>query len=104
MKDYFKSLSELKYANEVAGHCFFSRDTMKFFGDTMKTLGMIRFEGKQYIYRKPWMGRFAVWQIHLGDNPDFPRGTMRSVPRDDPISGPLYDKICEKWPQPRKAK
>lgn len=96
--EYFKTLSELKAANEAAGNYFFSRDTMKFFGDTMKTLGLIRFEGKQYIYRKPWLGRFAVWQVHLGDDPNFVRGTMRSVSSSDPIRPRLYGKICERWP------
>lgn len=34
--------SELKYHVEQAGHCpyYFARDTMKFFGDTMKNYGV----------------------------------------------------------------
>lgn len=34
--------SELKYRVEKAGHCpyFFSRKTMKFFGDTMRNYGV----------------------------------------------------------------
>jgi hypothetical protein len=30
------TISQIKYRNECAGHYFFSRNTMKFFGNTMK--------------------------------------------------------------------
>jgi hypothetical protein len=37
-----KTASDLKYAVEQAGNCehFFTRDSMKFFGDTMKNYGI----------------------------------------------------------------
>jgi hypothetical protein len=32
---------------------FFSRDTMRFFGDTMRSYGIKRLDGVVYMYRKP---------------------------------------------------
>ena len=56
---------------------FFSRSTMKFFGDTMASFGVRTFEGKRILYRKPtayvntpFSGRkqagktfFSCWEI-----------------------------------------
>ena len=44
------SVSNIKYYNK--GY-FFSRDTMKFFGDKMSSFGVRTFYGKRILYRKP---------------------------------------------------
>lgn len=45
------TLSAIKSANDDAGRYFFSRDTMRFFGDTMRNFG-VHFEGgKIYVVR-----------------------------------------------------
>ena len=45
---------------------FFSRETMRFFKDTMKSYGIRRIDGIVYLYRKTPLarsGRFAVWKL-----------------------------------------
>jgi hypothetical protein len=44
------SVSDIKRHN--TGY-FFSRSTMKFFGDKMSSFGVRTFEGKRILYRKP---------------------------------------------------
>lgn len=44
------SVSDIKHHNE--GY-FFSRSTMRFFGDKMTSFGVRTFEGKRILYRKP---------------------------------------------------
>ena len=44
------SVSDIKYYSK--GY-FFSRDTMKFFGDKMSSFGVRTFDGKRILYRKP---------------------------------------------------
>lgn len=44
------TVSQIKHHNE--GY-FFSRNTMKFFGDKMSSFGVRTFEGKRILYRKP---------------------------------------------------
>ena len=44
------SVSDIKHHND--GY-FFSRSTMKFFGDKMSSFGVRTFEGKRILYRKP---------------------------------------------------
>lgn len=44
------TVSQIKSHNE--GY-FFSRNTMKFFGDKMTSFGVKTFEGKRVLYRKP---------------------------------------------------
>lgn len=43
---------------------FFDRDTMRFFGDTMKSFGARRIDGKVYLYRKPSarVNVFGTWK------------------------------------------
>ena len=45
-----KTLAEIKRRNIAAGGNFFSRATMKFFGDTMKSFGVKK--GGKVLYRK----------------------------------------------------
>ena len=49
-----KTPSDLKYAVECAGYApyFFTRDTMKYFGDTMKNYGIVNHEHYITLYRK----------------------------------------------------
>lgn len=44
------SVSDIKYHN--SGY-FFSRNTMKFFGDKMSSFGVRTYNGKRILYRKP---------------------------------------------------
>lgn len=44
------SVSDIKNYN--SGY-FFSRNTMRFFGDKMSSFGVRTFEGKRILYRKP---------------------------------------------------
>ena len=44
------SVSDIKYYNK--GH-FFSRSTMKFFGDKMSSFGVRTYNGRRILYRKP---------------------------------------------------
>jgi hypothetical protein len=44
------SVSDIKYYNK--GY-FFSRDTMKFFGDKMSSFGVRTYDGRRILYRKP---------------------------------------------------
>jgi len=54
------TIYQLKALNEKNGGLFFSRNTMKFFGDTMKRFGVKRINDNQVkVYRK-W-GRKAEW-------------------------------------------
>lgn len=48
------TLSELKALNERNGGYFFSRNTMKFFGDTMKNFGLRKTDDPKIVevYRK----------------------------------------------------
>lgn len=56
------TLSEIRALNEEAGYHFFSKETMKFFGDTMKTLRVKNIDGVRYVYRAK--GRPAIWQFN----------------------------------------
>jgi len=47
-----KTVQDIKREMEQAGSYFFSRDTMKFFGDTMKNFGARRENGKIIVYTK----------------------------------------------------
>ncbi len=45
------TLAEIRAANERAGHCFFSRETMRFFGDTMRSFAVRHLYDKVYVQR-----------------------------------------------------
>lgn len=49
--------------NYTGGH-FFDKDTMSFFGDTMKSFGSRIIDGKQILYRKPsaMVNVFGTWK------------------------------------------
>lgn len=55
------TVSQIKAHNE--GY-FFTRNTMKFFGDKMSSFGVRTFEGKRVLYRKPTalVRTFTGWQ------------------------------------------
>lgn len=46
------TIYEIKEASQEAEKYFFSRDTMKFFGDTMRNFGVFQDNGKIFIHRK----------------------------------------------------
>jgi len=46
------SVSDIKCIHEQNGGYFFSRDTMRFFGDTMKSFGVRNRDDGIYLYRK----------------------------------------------------
>lgn len=51
------------YLAHKHGH-FFDRDTMKFFGDTMRSFGVRVIDGVTYLYRKPSarVNVFGTWK------------------------------------------
>lgn len=50
------------HESRTEGNYFFSRDTMKFFGDTMKNLGVVKNEDGIFIFRK--RGKSAYWKFN----------------------------------------
>lgn len=48
-----KRLREIKRENRKAGNYFFSRDTMRFFGDTMDSFRICECGDRQIVYRRP---------------------------------------------------
>lgn len=50
-KWYPAAVKQYYNANPNAGH-FFDRDTMRFFGDTMRSFGCTEIDGQPYMYRK----------------------------------------------------
>jgi hypothetical protein len=46
------TLAEIRKANTEAGFYFFSRATMKAFGDTMKSFKVVHLRGKVFIERR----------------------------------------------------
>ena len=84
------------YQSVQCGH-FFDRDTMKFFGDTMRSFGSRRIDGVLYLYRKPsaqvnvfgaWktVGRdyFGAWEVQ-------PNGGLRNV--SDDLKDTIYSTV-----------
>lgn len=62
------TLSAIRQRNETVGKYFFSRDTMKFFSDTMKSFTVHYADGKIYIVRvKPMRDRDGRSMGGLGD-------------------------------------
>ena len=45
------TLAEIRSMNEAGGHFFFSRDTMRFFGDTMSNFRVRHIKGAVYVVR-----------------------------------------------------
>jgi hypothetical protein len=63
-----KELAKIKTATDVKYHeplkYFFSKETMRFFGDTMKSFGVRWINGKRVMYRKPSasVDVFGTWK------------------------------------------
>ena len=49
------TLSEIREANKKAGRYFFSRDTMRHFGDTMRSFSVRNINGRVFVVRKKSM-------------------------------------------------
>jgi len=62
LKD-IKTASDVKYALPESSY-FFSRDTMRFFGDKMTSFGVKWDDGKRILYRKPsaMVNVFGTWK------------------------------------------
>lgn len=56
------SVQDIKNHYDPQGH-FFDRDTMKFFGDTMKSFGVYTCEGERFLYRKK--GGPHEWKVKI---------------------------------------
>lgn len=65
------TLADIKAANEAAGHYFFSRDSMRFWGDTMASFAVRQRGGKVYIER--------VRKGRSEGGASLPLGTLREV-------------------------
>jgi len=46
------TIYDIKYATQEKEPHFFDRQTLKFFGDTMKNFGVFQEDGEIFIYRK----------------------------------------------------
>ena len=59
-----KTASDVKYALSEDSY-FFSRSTMRFFGDKITSFGVRTVNGKRYLYRKPSarVNVFGTWKI-----------------------------------------
>lgn len=80
------TLSAIKEANSDAGNFFFSRDTMKFFGDTMRSFRVQCYGGQIYVVRvKPMRDRSGRNMGGLGDRRLFnpATGDISTVIRED---------------------
>ena len=61
------TLSDIRRINGESGRYFFSRDTMRFFGDTMKSFGVRHIDGRVIVYRKRFPRYLAIidaWEFH----------------------------------------
>lgn len=84
------TLSAIKQRNETVGKYFFSRDTMKFFGDTMASFGVHCSGGKIYVVRiKPMRDRDGRSMGGVGDKRLFDpeTGEISTVIREDSNNG-----------------
>jgi hypothetical protein len=71
------TLAEIKEANTAAGQYFFSRDTMKFFGDTMRSFKVDHDDqGRVYVVRvKQMRDRDGRNMGGVGDRREFDPAT-----------------------------
>ncbi len=66
------TLADTKQANTDAGGFFFSRDTMKFFGDTMRSFAVRHAGGKVFVERvRPMRDRSGRNMGGIGDLREF---------------------------------
>jgi len=74
MKRY--TISDIKAIAEANGSQFFSRENMKFAGDTMKNFGVLHVGDKVFIFRKKALKKYvplSTWEF------DIVTGRLRSV-------------------------
>ena len=93
------SVSDIKYYNK--GY-FFSRSTMKFFGDKMSSFGVRTYNGRRILYRKPtayvntpFRGRqkagrtfFSCWEVILKNESE-----VGFMPVSDDFKNLFYDSL-----------
>lgn len=55
----------IKSAVERKGSFFFTRRTMRFFGDTMRSFDCAYIDGETYLFRKPsaYVNVFGTWKL-----------------------------------------
>lgn len=76
------TLSDIRRINEQNGYYFFSRETMRFFGDTMKSFGVRNVDGRVFVYRRKYGRRLdikginSIWEFS-------PQGGDINILRDD---------------------
>ena len=84
-----KTASDVKYALNDSSY-FFTRKTMKFFGDKMTSFGVRTINGKRYLYRKP-SARVNVFGTWKTAGKDF-FGCWEIVPKIDHVDlSPVSD-------------
>lgn len=92
LKD-IKTPSQVKYALKEDSY-FFSRKTMKFFGDNMTSFGIKTIDGMRIMYRKP-----SAWVNVFGTRKQAGRdffGAWQIIPKNDHLDiQPLTEKQKE---------
>jgi hypothetical protein len=81
------TLTDVKYANQDAGQFFFSRQTMRFFGDTMRSFAVRNIGGAVYVDRiRPMRDRSGRSMGGVGDRRLFDPATghIGMVIREEP--------------------
>lgn len=86
-----KTASDVKYALNESSY-FFTRKTMKFFGDKMSSFGVRTVNGKRYLYRKP-SARVNVFGAWKQAGRDF-FGCWEIIPKQDHVDlQPVSDEL-----------
>ena len=92
LKD-IKTPSAVKYGLKDDSY-FFSRKTMRFFGDTMRSFGLRMIDGKLYLYRKPSAYVNVFGKIYTAGRTYF--GAWEVIPKHDHLDiMPVSDEIKE---------
>jgi hypothetical protein len=76
------TLSDIRRINKANGWYFFSRDTMRHFGDTMKSFGVRHIDGRVILYRKRNPRYLAI--VHAWEFCPL-NGNLAGLMEDDPV-------------------
>lgn len=97
------TLADIKAANEAAGHFFFSRDTMRAFGDTMRSFRVAHtMEMNQGFPREMIPAVYLIRVRPMRDNSGRNMGGLGERRHFDPDTGRISTVIRE--PEPTTGK